>query len=140
MTNNAFLKLKFFSSFRKLHLGNYLFNSHMFEYSSSLLFVYFNSFMTEVPIIQKPVDLLCKSMDWFLYDSGWCHERVNFKKSCVAFLVQICTLFFSVGPDDSLASMKPPPADLSYYNHLMSHVPIDYESIPLIMDCLLEQV
>ena len=29
-----------------------------------------NSFMTEA-------DLLCKSMDWFLYDNGLRHERVN---------------------------------------------------------------
>ena len=29
--------------------------------------------MTDVPII----DLLCKSMDWFLYDRDLHHERVN---------------------------------------------------------------
>ena len=33
-----------------------------------------NSFMTELPIILKP-DLLCKSVDLFLYDSDLCHER-----------------------------------------------------------------
>ena len=44
---------------------------------------YINSFMTEVPIIQKQaqwfhsIDLLCKSMDWFLYDRVLRHERVN---------------------------------------------------------------
>ena len=26
---------------------------------------------------QKPVDLLCKLMGWFLYDRDVCHERVN---------------------------------------------------------------
>ena len=36
-----------------------------------------NSFMVEAVIY-----LLCKSMDWFLYDSGPCHERVN--PMCVA--------------------------------------------------------
>ena len=25
----------------------------------------------------QPIDLLCKSMNWFLYDNGLCHERVN---------------------------------------------------------------
>ena len=25
----------------------------------------------------KSIDLLCKSMDWFLYDNGPLHERVN---------------------------------------------------------------
>ena len=25
----------------------------------------------------QPIDLLCKSMDWFLYDNGLPHERVN---------------------------------------------------------------
>ena len=36
----------------------------------------YNSFMTEIPIIQKP-NLLCKSMDWFLYDKDLCYKRVN---------------------------------------------------------------
>ena len=37
------------------------------------------SFMTEVPIIQKPVDwpIDDKSMDWFLYNKNLRHERVN---------------------------------------------------------------
>ena len=26
---------------------------------------------------KQPIDLLCKSMDWLLYDKGLCHERVN---------------------------------------------------------------
>ena len=25
----------------------------------------------------QSIDLLCKSMDWFLYDNGLSHERVN---------------------------------------------------------------
>ena len=25
----------------------------------------------------QSIDLLCKSMDWFLYDNSLCHERVN---------------------------------------------------------------
>ena len=33
--------------------------------------IFFNSFMTEVPTI----DLLCKSIDWFLYDRDLRHER-----------------------------------------------------------------
>ena len=38
----------------------------------------FNSFTTEVPIIQKPVhDFLWKSTDWFLYDRDLRHERVK---------------------------------------------------------------
>ena len=26
------------------------------------------------------IDLLCKSMDWFLYDSDLSHERINYSK------------------------------------------------------------
>ena len=40
-----------------------------------------NSIMTGAVIIKKPVqqstDLPCKSMDWFLYDNGLRHERVE---------------------------------------------------------------
>ena len=37
-----------------------------------------NSFMKEVPTIQKPdIDLQSESMDWFLYDRDFCHERIN---------------------------------------------------------------
>ena len=36
------------------------------------------SFIMEVPIIQKPsIDLQNKSLDWFLYDKNLRHERVN---------------------------------------------------------------
>ena len=27
----------------------------------------------------QSIDLLLKSMDWFLYDNGLCHERVNIR-------------------------------------------------------------
>ena len=38
----------------------------------------FNSFMTEVLIIQKQlIDLLCKPVDWFLRDRDFHHERVK---------------------------------------------------------------
>ena len=38
----------------------------------------FTSFMTKVPNIYKPsTDLLCKSMNWFLYDRDLRQERVN---------------------------------------------------------------
>ena len=37
--------------------------------------------MIEVPIIQKPVmNLQSKSLDWFLYDSHFRHERATAKK------------------------------------------------------------
>ena len=38
-----------------------------------------NPFMTEAVIIYRNqfIDLLCKSMDWFLYDKGLRHERVK---------------------------------------------------------------
>ena len=35
--------------------------------------------MTEAVLVQKPVDLQSKSMDWFLYDNGLRHERVKEK-------------------------------------------------------------
>ena len=36
------------------------------------------SFLKEVPIIRnQSIDLLCKSMDWFLYDRSLRHERVH---------------------------------------------------------------
>ena len=40
----------------------------------------FNSLMTEFPIINQSIDLLCRSMDMFLYDRDLRHERVNFFK------------------------------------------------------------
>ena len=39
-----------------------------------------NSFTMEVPIIKKNnalTDLLCKSVDWFLYDREPFHEKVS---------------------------------------------------------------
>ena len=36
--------------------------------------LHFNSFSTELPVIQK---LLCKSVDWFLYDKDLRHERLE---------------------------------------------------------------
>ena len=32
---------------------------------------------SEAPIIEKPVKLIDKSMNWFLYDRDLCHTRVN---------------------------------------------------------------
>ena len=41
-------------------------------------YISFNLFKTEAVIIQKPLcKLLCKSMDWFLYDNGLRLERVK---------------------------------------------------------------
>ena len=40
--------------------------------------IFINSFMMEVVIMEnQSIDLLCKSMDLFLYDNGLRHERVN---------------------------------------------------------------
>ena len=33
--------------------------------------------MTEVPVIWKPEDMVCKSVDWFPYDRGLRQERVT---------------------------------------------------------------
>ena len=33
--------------------------------------------MNEVANLYDRVDLLCKSMDWFLYDNGLRHERAK---------------------------------------------------------------
>ena len=39
---------------------------------------YFNSFMTEsLSYRNQSIDLLCKSMDWFLYDTNLHQERIN---------------------------------------------------------------
>ena len=52
----------------------------------------FNSFMTKVPIILKPVlGLLCKSMGWFLYDKDLYHERV---KEFLSLKLRIAFFFF----------------------------------------------
>ena len=38
----------------------------------------FNPFMTEaISYRNQSIDLQSKSMDWFLYDNGLRHERVN---------------------------------------------------------------
>ena len=44
--------------------------------------IQFNPFMTEADIIWK---LLCKSMEWFLYDIGLRHERVKPGKNANIF-------------------------------------------------------
>ena len=36
----------------------------------------------------QSIDLLCKSMDWFLYDNGLCHERVN-RSYCIIYYIQV---------------------------------------------------
>ena len=38
---------------------------------TNLLHVAMKSFMTKDSFIEKPVNLLCKSMDWFLYDRDY---------------------------------------------------------------------
>ena len=44
-----------------------------------------NSFMTEVPRYRnQSIDLLSKSVDWFLYDRDLRHERVKWKNSEVS--------------------------------------------------------
>ena len=47
----------------------------IFDSLSALL----NSFMTEVKLSYRnqSIDLVCKSMDWFLYDKDLHHERVK---------------------------------------------------------------
>ena len=48
--------------------------------NNCLVYFVFNSFMTVVFIIKKQsTDLLCKSMDWFLYYRDLRHERVKKK-------------------------------------------------------------
>ena len=36
------------------------------------------SWRRPLPYRNQSIDLLCKSMDWFLYDNGLRYERVNF--------------------------------------------------------------
>ena len=56
-------------------------NLHVNHYTLQVTKLYkiyrtINSFMTEVPINRnQSIDLLCKSMDWFLYDIDLRHER-----------------------------------------------------------------
>ena len=41
--------------------------------------------MTEAVIIRnQSIDLLCKSMDWFLYDNGLSHERIKPKSKVLS--------------------------------------------------------
>ena len=58
-----------------------------FKINRSYLWYLFNSFKTVAVIIQKPVNLLCKLMDWFLYDNGHRHERVK-------IMIRFYTFFF----------------------------------------------
>ena len=51
--------------------------------------------MTEAVIIQKPViDLRSKSIDWFLYDNGLRHERVNRATLVAASVQDECLLLY----------------------------------------------
>ena len=50
----------------------------------------FNSFLTEVPIIQKPVQLFAKQInDWFRHDRDLRHERIKSKCLCKIFMKKI---------------------------------------------------
>ena len=52
------------------------------EFTESKSEVNLNSLMTEAVIIRnQSIDLLWKSMDWFLYDNGLRHERVKLYKT-----------------------------------------------------------
>ena len=33
------------------------------------------------------IDWLCKSIDWFLYDRGLCHERVEEKRKIISWII-----------------------------------------------------
>ena len=48
--------------------------------SSEHLFFHIYLIFHERPLSYRnqSIDLLCKSLDWFLYDNGLCHERVKF--------------------------------------------------------------
>ena len=57
-----------------------------------------NSFMMEVFIIYRnqSIDCLCKSTDWFLYDSDLRHERVNaFSALVLCFYRDMLLTFFA---------------------------------------------
>ena len=70
-------QLKKQDKFCNLSLGGLVATPERVRRPKNLKNVSLNSLMTEVPVIKKP--LLCKSMDWFLYDTNLHHERV---KSC----------------------------------------------------------
>ena len=42
----------------------------------------------------QSTDLLCKSMDWFLYDNGLCHERVKSFQVIASFFYPFTLLLF----------------------------------------------
>ena len=62
-----------------------------------------SSFNYLTPLWRKPlpyrnqsIDLLCKSMDWFLYGKGLCHERDKLTKKCYSFTDGIGSPNFAV--------------------------------------------
>lgn len=50
------------------------------------------------------------------------------------------SISFLVFQQGEATEQKPAACDLRYYDKLMSNVPVQSESVPLILDCLLEQV
>ena len=64
----------YLSVYLHLSISIYIYIYIYIQYSSYWL----NSFMTEVLIIRNhSIDLLCKSVDWFLYDRNLGRERVK---------------------------------------------------------------
>ena len=72
--------LGFFDRNFRSFLEQICYNSTPVKSYCQKMFLYFkpfNSFMTEVPIMQKSVHLLCKSMDWLLYGRELRRERLK---------------------------------------------------------------
>ena len=69
--------------------------------------------MTEVPIIQKPVNWFAKSMDWFPYDRDLRHKRVKSSYSKVKCILK--NLQFAEAPSHVAATIL--------VLHCVSHIP-----------------
>ena len=78
----------------------------------------------------QPIDLLCKSMDWFLYDNGLCHENVKSLavwKHCKIFK-RIC--HFSTWMKGLIKSTM-----TSSFCWYIYHWLIYYDKVPYLREC-----
>ena len=62
-------------------LKHFTYSNKMYVHMLVILYVLTLSWRRPLSYRNQSIDLLCKSMDWFLYDNGLHHERVKTNES-----------------------------------------------------------
>lgn len=114
----------------------------------------FDLIVKEDCLPEQPFDLLEqeKKVEFrtWLFDkvADVCFDTLDYQQQYNRYLANLKVIDVSSdsisevksGSEAGESPVKPPSPDLRYYRKLMSKIPVESESVPLIMDCLLEQV